>query len=118
MTEATTLATKIVTMDLDNTTTTTTPHVIVGAGVIYTDAELALISSIAKEAGAVFFVGSEWSTLHHLRDELRAFSHRKGFSITSDGPKLCCSRCEEEPQSHKPQLICVMDKIILKIIYY
>lgn len=100
MTEPTSLATASVSMDLDTTTTTTATYASVVAGAIYKDSELAFISSIADEAGAVFFVGSEWPTLHQLRDQVRAFAHKKGFAISSDGTKLCCTRCDE-PQSNK-----------------
>jgi hypothetical protein len=71
-----------------------------GANPNYTQEQLVWINSIADEAATLFPIGKVFDSPNNLRDELRSFAHKKGFAVTSDGSKLCCSRCEE-PTSHK-----------------
>jgi hypothetical protein len=65
------------------------------AAAFYTEEQKAMISSIAEEAAMLFPVGGEFPSVSILRDKVRAFAHKKGFSITTEGHKFCCSRCEE-----------------------
>ncbi|KAG7349295.1 hypothetical protein IV203_011892 [Nitzschia inconspicua] len=40
-------------------------------------------------------VGATFTFLEELRESLRKFAHKRGFSITSIGTKFCCSQCAE-----------------------
>ena len=62
---------------------------------IYTASEAELIASIAEEARALFLAGKQFPDTATLREEVRAFGHKKGFVISHDGCKLICSRATE-----------------------
>ena len=66
----------------------------------YSTSELEHLESIRMEATNLFDAGNVFDSPAELRSELRSFAHKKGFSITSNGNSLHCSRCEE-PNSHK-----------------
>ena len=58
-----------------------------------------LLTSIEDEATGLFPVGKEYSDPASLRDTLRNWAAKKGFSITSHGSAFNCSRCAV-PQSY------------------
>ncbi|KAG7349580.1 hypothetical protein IV203_012177 [Nitzschia inconspicua] len=49
----------------------------------YTADQLAVIESIAMEASSMFCVGATFTSSGELRDSVRKFAHKKGFSVTS-----------------------------------
>lgn len=57
--------------------------------------ELALIESIADEAGALFPVGKVFGSLQELREQVQSFGRKKGFVASTKASGLCCSRCDE-----------------------
>ncbi|KAG7361461.1 hypothetical protein IV203_036562 [Nitzschia inconspicua] len=61
----------------------------------YTQEQLAVIEEIAEEASSMFSVGVTFQSFGELRDAVRKFAHKKGFSITSFGNRFSCSRCAE-----------------------
>lgn len=71
------------------------PSAVVPADNPYTSEQVAVIESIAAEASSLFCVGANFNTPDELRESLRKFAHKKGFSITSIGKKFHCSRCAE-----------------------
>ncbi|KAG7341180.1 hypothetical protein IV203_029274 [Nitzschia inconspicua] len=71
------------------------PSAVVPADNPYTSEQVAVIESIAVEASSLFCVGANFNTPDELRESLRKFAHKKGFSITSIGKKFHCSRCAE-----------------------
>ncbi|KAG7336553.1 hypothetical protein IV203_028352 [Nitzschia inconspicua] len=71
------------------------PSAVVPADNPYTSEQVAVIESIAAEASSLFCVGANFNTPDELRESLRKFAHKKGFSITSIGKKFHSSRCAE-----------------------
>ncbi|KAG7366496.1 hypothetical protein IV203_029166 [Nitzschia inconspicua] len=63
----------------------------------YTADQLAVIESIAMEASSMFCVGATFTSSGELRDSVRKFAHKKGFSVTSSGTRFSCSRCAAAP---------------------
>ncbi|KAG7365104.1 hypothetical protein IV203_038307 [Nitzschia inconspicua] len=61
----------------------------------YTPEQLAVIEEIAEEASSMFSVGATFQSSGELRDAVRKFAHKKGFSVTSFGNRFSCSRCAE-----------------------
>jgi len=64
-------------------------------GNFYSTVELALIESIAEEAGALFPVGKVFGSLKELREQVQSFGRKKGFVASTKASGLCCSRCDE-----------------------
>ena len=67
---------------------------------VYSPEQQSLIDSIAEEASSGFPVGAIYPSAKNLREQLRAFAHKKGFALTSDGSSLLCTKCDE-PQGQK-----------------
>ncbi|KAG7341543.1 hypothetical protein IV203_023495 [Nitzschia inconspicua] len=63
----------------------------------YTPEQVAVIEEIAEEASSMFCVGATCQSSGELRDAVRKFAHKKGFSVTSFGNRFSCSRCAEAP---------------------
>ena len=58
------------------------------------------MASIEEEAVVNFSEGKVFPCVVNLREELRAFAHKKGFSVATQGVKLNCS-LGDLPSSHK-----------------
>ncbi|KAG7339131.1 hypothetical protein IV203_020074 [Nitzschia inconspicua] len=69
-------------------------------GFVYSPHELELIQKIQEEAAQCYPVGQEYTTLSSLRENLRDFAGRHGFAVSSEGNKICCTRCEQ-PQGYR-----------------
>ena len=57
--------------------------------------DAARIEKIAATAEQLFPVGNEHESVAAFRDQVRAFAHKNGFSISTEGHKLVCSRFAE-----------------------
>lgn len=66
----------------------------------YSEEEKQKLISIKDEAEQLFPVNAVFASPQELRNSLRRFAEKKGFSVTSNGSTIACSRCEEPP-SHK-----------------
>ena len=60
---------------------------------LYSATQLKTLSDLALEAESLFPKGKEYWSTEQLRGEIRAFAHKKGFSISTVGSKFTCSRC-------------------------
>ncbi|KAG7345192.1 hypothetical protein IV203_032723 [Nitzschia inconspicua] len=57
----------------------------------YTPEQLAVIEEIAEEASSMFCVDATFQPSGELKDAVRKFAHKKGFSVTSFGNRFSCS---------------------------
>ena len=62
---------------------------------MYSPEDLEYLKAIEQEAALLFPPEKEYSTVGDLRNLLRLFASKKGFSIATDGCKILCSWSEE-----------------------
>jgi hypothetical protein len=68
--------------------------------VLYSPEEEAHIHAIAQDASHLFPIDKVFASIKDLRDEVSLFGHRKGFLVTTQSSKFCCTRSREST-SHK-----------------